>query len=156
EGFIRGPLFNHLGVTSDPLSNEQRAQLPVDSSARQRIKDAAARSGTTDPKFGPHDQAAAADGPNFDDDGVPDPEMSTQDLFDLISFSMMLAAPQFDPPTEQTNHGRLLFHQANCTACHVPRINGPRGPVPAYSDFLIHDMGPGLADGIVMKDATGS
>ena len=49
-----------------------------------------------------------------------------------------------------------FFTQANCTACHVPGFNGPRGPVPAYSDFLFHDMGPGLADGIVMKDATGS
>jgi CxxC motif-containing protein (DUF1111 family) len=28
--------------------------------------------------------------------------------------------------------------------------------VPAFSDLLLHDMGPGLADGIVMKDATGS
>ena len=32
EGFIRGPLFNHLGVTTDPLSEAQRALLPVDSS----------------------------------------------------------------------------------------------------------------------------
>ena len=29
EGFIRGPLFNHMGVTTDPLTHEQRARLPV-------------------------------------------------------------------------------------------------------------------------------
>ena len=28
EGFIRGPFFNHLGITTDPLSNEQRRDLP--------------------------------------------------------------------------------------------------------------------------------
>ena len=43
-------------------------------------------------QIGPHEQAAAADGPNSDDDGVSDPEMPGQDLFDLVSFSMMLAA----------------------------------------------------------------
>ncbi|HTU59095.1 MAG TPA: di-heme oxidoredictase family protein, partial [Polyangiales bacterium] len=32
EAFTRDPLFNHLGVTSNPLSEAQRAQLPVDSS----------------------------------------------------------------------------------------------------------------------------
>ena len=31
EDFIRGPLFNHLGITSDPLSEEMRARLPVPS-----------------------------------------------------------------------------------------------------------------------------
>lgn len=166
EGFIRGPLFNHLGITTNPLSNELRAQLPVDSSARQKLIDAHAKRpdeasadrivAADSPKFGPHDQAAASDGPNFDNDGIPDPEMSPQDLFDLISFSMMLAAPAFEPLNFQTNSGRELFHAAGCGACHVPRLNGPRGPVPCYSDLLIHDMGPELADGIVMKDATGS
>ncbi len=156
EGFIRGPLFNHLGITSNPLTNEQRAQLPVNSAARQKLIDAHRVVTPGDPKFGPHDQAAASDGPNFDNDGVPDPEMSSQDLFDVVSFSMLLAAPAFDPPTFQTNHGRELFHSSRCTDCHIPRLNGPRGPVPAYSDFLIHDMGPDLADGIEMKEATGS
>jgi len=156
EAFIRGPLFNHVGITTNPLTNELRAQLPVNSAARQKLIDAHRIVSTSDPKFGPHDQAAASDGPNSDNDGVPDPEMSGQDLFDLVSFSMMLAAPAFDPPTFQTNHGREVFHADRCTDCHIPRLNGPRGPVPAYSDFLIHDMGPDLADGIVMKEASGS
>lgn len=166
EGFIRGPLFNHLGITTNPLSNEFRAQLPVDSSARIKLIEAHRRStedadndrviDSHNPKFGPHEQAAASDGPNFDNDGVPDPEMSPQDLFDVVSFSMMLAAPEFEPLNFQTNNGRELFHAASCSKCHVPRLNGPRGPVPCYSDLLLHDMGPELADGIVMKDATGS
>lgn len=160
EGFIRGPLFNHLGVTTVPLTDEQRAKLPVDSSTASA---AGAKSvqGLPDfllpaEKLGPHSQAAAPDAPNFDDDGIADPEMTGQELFDLISFSMLLAPPEFEPLTEQTNNGRLLFHQANCSACHTPRLDGPRGPIPAYSDLLLHDMGPDLADGIVMKEASGS
>ncbi|MEP0847794.1 MAG: c-type cytochrome [Phycisphaerae bacterium] len=159
EGFIRGPLFNHLGVTTVPLTDEQRAVLPVDSSAN-----AAAASGKLrgpgpvrpDDKQGPHEQAAAPDAPNADDDAAPDPELSQDELFDLVSFQMLMAAPQFETPTEQSNRGRLLFHDAGCSNCHVPRLNGPRGPIPAYTDLLLHDMGPDLADGIVMKEATGS
>ena len=156
EGFIRGPLFNHMGVTTVPLTDEQRVLLPVDSSVAARMKRYDSAAGPIDPKLGPHMQAAAPDGPTTDSDGVADPEMSAQDLFDLISFVMLLAAPEFDPPTAQTERGRTLFHDLNCSGCHVPRLNSPSGPVPAYSDLLLHDMGPGLADGIEMLDAGGS
>jgi len=152
EGFIRGPLFNHLGITTVPLTDPMRAMLPVDSSsAKRRVpSEAPAQKGSV--AF----QAAAPDAPNSDSDAAPDPEMSIDDLFDLISFAMLLAAPEFDPPTAQTNRGRLLFHQAGCSGCHIPRIDGPRGPIPLYSDLLLHDMGPELADGIVQGEATGS
>jgi len=153
EGFIRGQLLSHLGITTVPLSDEQRTRLPVDSSAPTIMKGLAEREG--DSKFSPQMQAAAPDAPNADNDGVADPEMSAADLFDLISFSMSLAAPRHEPPSEQSNRGRLLFHAAGCSACHVPRLLGPRGPVPAYSDLLLHDMGDALADGIVMKEASG-
>lgn len=148
EGFIRGPFFNHLGITSNPLSVEQRMQLPVDSAL------AAAKHATNDRTISA--QAAAPDGPSTDDDGVPDPELSSQDLFDVVSFAMLLAAPQLEEPSEQSNSGRLLFHEARCSDCHIPRLDGPRGPLPLYSDLLLHDMGDDLADGIVQKEATGS
>jgi len=153
EGFIRGPLMNHLGITTDPLTDAQRALLPVDSSLANA---AAAKPINPNVKLDPHSQAAAPDGPTIDDDAAPDPELSPDDLFDLVNFQMLMAAPAFEIPTEQSNRGRLLFRQVGCTACHTPRLNGPRGPIPTYSDLLLHDMGPELADGIVMNDATGS
>ncbi len=155
EGFIRGPLFNHLGITTDPLSDELKALLPVPSAP-------------LDDEDGPlaallellvktaHAQVAAPEEPTVDDDGVPDPEMSEQDLFDLISFSMLLAAPRPDPPTPQTEAGARRFDEIGCASCHVPSIEGPRGPVPLYSDLLLHDMGEELADGLTMGLATGS
>jgi CxxC motif-containing protein (DUF1111 family) len=150
EGFIRGPLFNHLGITSDPLSEAMKAALPVDSSSAGTAAAALAAA------FGDIAQASAPDEPNADDDGVPDPELSPQKLFDVVSFSMLLAAPKFDEPTEQTERGRVVFDAVGCGDCHTPRVEGPRGPLPVYSDLLLHDMGPEMADGIQQGLATGS
>ena len=150
EGFIRGPLRNHLGITSDPLSNEQRALLPVDSSTPQvgwlfQIFPAAWA------------QAAAPDGPLTDTDAIPDPELSSSDLFDLVSFSMLTAAPPVEPlRTEGERAGQAHFDEIGCADCHLPRINGPRGPLPVYSDLLLHDMGATLADGIQQGEAEGN
>lgn len=156
EGFIRGPLFNHLGVTTDALTDAQRAALPVASDRRLD----SARIKNPDPiremKSGHRMQVAVSDASTIDDDDVADPELTTDQLFDLVSFTMLLAAPEFEPLTEQGEQGRQLFHQANCSACHTPRVESPRGPLPTYSDFLLHDMGDALADGIVQGVATGS
>lgn len=152
EQFIRGPLNNHLGITSNPLPNERRAELPVASNVDD---EAASTAGMLrQPLRAP--QAGAPDEPLFDDDGAPDPELSEDDLFDLVSFSMLLAAPRPDEPTPETEAGRALFEQANCTGCHTPALHGPRGLIPAYTDLLIHDMGPELADGVPMELATPS
>jgi CxxC motif-containing protein (DUF1111 family) len=157
EGFIRGPLFNHLGITSNPLSDAMRAKLPVPPEG------VPSNAGTksAEPQLEPigqqsQAQAAAPDAPTTDDDGVPDPELGEQDLFDLVSWAMLLAAPKPDAPTPDSEAGRALFQQVNCTGCHVPALDGPRGLVPLYSDLLLHDMGPALADGVVMKLAGGS
>lgn len=159
EGFIRGPLFNHLGITTDPLTDAQRAKLPVDSSG----------GGDVEARFMPTDeeqqlrasllkwaQAAAPDGPLVDDDAAVDPEMTTSELFDLVSYAMLLAAPQPEPLNPQTTRGLQTFDAIGCNKCHVPRLNGPRGPLPVYSDLLLHDMGEELADGLLQKEATSS
>ncbi len=154
EAFIRGPLFNHLGVTSDPLTEDQRAKLPVDSS--QAAKQTAALVRRVLGGLASFAQAAAPDTPTTDEDGVPDPEMTGDQLFDLVSFVMLTAAPQLEPETPQIARGRRLFDAARCGACHTPRVTGPRGPLPIYSDLLVHDMGADLADGIEQGLATGT
>ena len=152
EGFIRGPLFNHAGITSNPLSEVKKAQLPVPSvaDAQQTLRgiEGFGRTG--------RGQAAAPDEPTLDDDGAPDPELSEQDLFDLVSFSMLLAAPKPEPLTAQTEAGSAVFDEVGCAGCHVRTLEGPRGLVPLFSDLLLHDMGAELADGVPMKEATGS
>ncbi len=155
EGFIRGPIFNHMGITTNPLSDALKARLPVPSAAdlshaRQAVSSVESTGRAVQA------QVAAPDEPTTDQDGVADPEMSENDLFDLVSYAMLTAAPRPDPPTPETAAGRALFDRIGCGACHTPTLRGPRGLIPAYSDLLIHDMGIDLADGIPMKLATGN
>ncbi|MEZ4463895.1 MAG: di-heme oxidoredictase family protein [bacterium] len=157
EGFIRGPLNNHLGLTTDPLTPDQQARLPVPSVAAEAeeavLREGLAEGPVTSVTF---HQAAAPASPLTDDDDVPDPELSGEDLFDLVAFSMLLAAPKPEDPTPETERGRATFGRIGCAACHVPTLVGPRGALPVYSDLLLHDMGESLADGIQMGVATGS
>ena len=150
EGFIRGPLFNHLGITSNPLSDARKNALPVPSGS---IASALTARGVSQTGRG---QAAAPDEPTEDDDGVADPELSEQDLFDLVSFAMLLAAPEPESLDEETRSGEAVFERIGCAACHVRGLVSPRGLIPLYSDLLLHDMGPELADGVRMKEASGS
>lgn len=148
EGFIRGPLNNHLGITTDPLTIEQQNALPVPSGATE--EDLAERNVPGGLRVAEQGQAAAPSEPLFDLDPVPDPELASEDLFALVAWSMLLGAPKPDDPTEQTQRGEAAFEEIGCAACHVPALEGPRGLVPLYSDLLLHDMGPEMSDGIPM------
>jgi CxxC motif-containing protein (DUF1111 family) len=59
--------------------------------------------------------------------------------------------------------GSMLFAQARCTACHVPTLNTGvfhrlaelrNQTIRAYTDLLLHDMGPELADSYPQGIAT--
>ncbi len=154
EGFIRGPLFNHLGITTNPLSEERKAALFVPSASTDI---AISVQPLTDNIEGVQvAQVAAPAEPNFDDDGVADPELPEEDLFNIIQFSMLLAAPEPSERNAEAALGEQLFEESGCAGCHVRALEGPRGWVPLYSDLLLHDMGDELADGIVMGFASGS
>jgi len=126
ELFTRGPLMNQMGITTDPFEG---SAATVSMAFRQ------AGSGPNDP--------------TFDFDGVPDPELATADLGDLIAFTRFLApVGKLEPFSAEANRGQGLFEQIGCTDCHVPSLPSSRGPVEAYTDLLLHDMGSALADGI--------
>ena len=154
EGFIRGPLFNHLGITTDPLSNDLKARLPVPSTVDGEDPRLETSQGNLSTRR--FHQAAAPSEPLTDDDDIADPEMDEETLFSLVSWAMLLAAPQPDEPTAETTKGYQHFDDLGCTGCHVPALEGPRGMIPAYSDLLLHDMGDDLADGVSMGLATGN
>jgi CxxC motif-containing protein (DUF1111 family) len=53
--------------------------------------------------------------------------------------------------------GERIFGEAGCAQCHTPSLKlapeaaaelGEEPEIRAYTDLLLHDMGPGLADGI--------
>ncbi|MEM8983704.1 MAG: di-heme oxidoredictase family protein [Pseudomonadota bacterium] len=79
------------------------------------------------------------------------------DLFDrVVAFTANLAVPAARPV--DSRQGRQLFHAANCDGCHVPSHsvemqNGAVSTIWPYTDLLLHDMGPDLADPVTHGDA---
>jgi CxxC motif-containing protein (DUF1111 family) len=62
-------------------------------------------------------------------------------------------------------HGEQLFASANCGQCHTPTLQtSPYAPfaelrnqtIHPYTDLLLHDLGPGLADNLGEGNASGS
>jgi len=80
-------------------------------------------------------------------------------------FARFLAppGPSRDAPGggESIARGRKLFANIGCALCHTPTLNTGNAavaalrnqPVNLFSDLLVHDMGPGLADGITQGQA---
>jgi len=87
-------------------------------------------------------------------DPVADPEVD-QATVDLIDAFVRLSAPPSPKPfTSAAKRGRGVFRRIGCAACHVPTLETGNNPVralryqrvDAYTDLLLHDMGPELAD----------
>ena len=87
-------------------------------------------------------------------------------VLDLVTFySQNLAVPArrgMNKPNVLA--GKQLFYESGCISCHTPKFVTRRdAPNEAhafqliwpYSDFLLHDMGEGLADGQQVGDADG-
>ena len=128
ELFTRAPLMNQMGITSNPLLGS---------------------AGTVSLEPGVAPQASSSpNSPTTDGDGIADPEISAGQLADLIFFTRRLAPPQPRAFGAAQNRGRASFEAIGCAACHIPELASSRGPVRAYTDLLLHDMGDDLADGM--------
>ncbi|RVA18579.1 c-type cytochrome, partial [Mesorhizobium sp. M7D.F.Ca.US.004.03.1.1] len=88
-------------------------------------------------------------------------------VMDLVTFySQNLAVPaRRDLDARQVLTGKKVFYEIGCIACHTPKFVTRRGTpnkaqafqlIWPYSDLLLHDMGPDLADGQAVGDATGN
>ena len=87
-------------------------------------------------------------------------ELDDRTLSDVVFYQATLApAARRKPLDEQVLRGQRLFAQAQCATCHRPSYVTSEGPFPAltsakvkgqriwpYTDLLLHDMGPALAD----------
>ena len=84
------------------------------------------------------------------------PEMDGVPLTSVVAFLNTI-----DPPTPTqacvNSSGAAIFSAIGCAFCHTPSMPGPGSgaPVFLYSDLLLHDMGPALADGFVQGAASG-
>jgi CxxC motif-containing protein (DUF1111 family) len=81
-----------------------------------------------------------------DDDSVADPEISADEVADIAHFMSELPAPERGGSTDpRVAQGLSLFAQVGCAKCHTPSLPSPMGPVPLYSNLLLHNvMAPGF------------
>ena len=86
------------------------------------------------------------------------------DVTGFSSFMRFLAPPAPVPPSPSATRGSTLFSSIGCALCHTPTLQtgassfGPalsNQTIQPYSDFALHDMGPGLADQISQGQAGG-
>ncbi len=94
------------------------------------------------------------------------PELSPADLDKITRYVALLGVTaRRDLADTQAQRGALLFTTAQCVKCHTPDLTtGPYHPVTElrsqtihpYTDLLLHDMGPGLADTMGENGASAS
>lgn len=84
------------------------------------------------------------------------PEVDAHKLERVTLYTRTLAVPaRRDVEAPAPSEGERTFEEIGCTACHLPQLRTGRSDIPAladadihpYTDLLVHDMGPGLADG---------
>ena len=88
----------------------------------------------------------------LDDEPGCEPEISERELSALIQFTTKIGVPHRRPGA--TIEGQSLFGQAGCASCHTPVLMTDvherevfnKQLIWAYSDLMLHDMGPGLRD----------
>ena len=88
----------------------------------------------------------------------------SSDIINFAAFGRLSAAPAPAAATPATAAGAKLFTSIGCAACHTAsQTTGPSSVTGAlnnvtyapYSDFAVHAMGAGLADGVTQGTATG-
>lgn len=109
----------------------------------------------------------------------PPPNDDGKILLSLTYFQSLLGPPPRGKITPEVKKGEQIFQKLECAVCHKPdaktvavaKVPDPDSPLPGirylevealsgktfhpYSDFLVHDMGWELADGIPQEGARG-
>ncbi|MCA8953792.1 MAG: c-type cytochrome [Planctomycetes bacterium] len=89
-----------------------------------------------------------------DGDGVADPELSASQVADLAAYLGSLPPPERGGSTDpRVAQGEALFTSVGCAVCHIPTLMGSTGPVPLYSNLLLHDLMPSTYRGMAEPGA---
>jgi CxxC motif-containing protein (DUF1111 family) len=94
--------------------------------------------------------------------GSPTSDLSS-DIVNFAVFMRLSAPPTPEPATSSTIRGQQAFAQIGCNLCHIPQHQTARSiftaqsnvTYSAFSDFQLHHIGAGLADGITQGQASG-
>jgi len=128
--------------------------------------------GLTSPLPGFDREPGSLELPAFRQKQIPEPNLSVDAIRKIVDFVARLAPPPRDTSLigdPQVVRGERLFGDLDCAKCHVPAFRTHSSPftrmgdgatvaVPAllgqgiapYSDFLLHDLGPSLNDGVAL------
>jgi CxxC motif-containing protein (DUF1111 family) len=87
-------------------------------------------------------------------DPVADPELTQEEMELADDFVRFLAPPLPLPLDLEGERGKIVFGSIGCVGCHTPSLTTGDHPVRAlrykqvwaYTDLLLHDMGPERAD----------
>ncbi len=87
-------------------------------------------------------------------DPARDPELDNSDVENVMQYMRMLAPPAAGASNAARVRGQALFGSIGCAGCHMPTLRTGTHEIDAlanrdvalYSDLLLHDLGPGLAD----------
>ncbi len=95
-----------------------------------------------------------------------EPEVTDSIFNSVVFYVRTLAVPARRKVTDPTViRGKEIFTEAKCASCHIPvmrtRTNvafpeASNQRIQPFTDLLLHDMGPGLADNRPTYDASGS
>ena len=97
---------------------------------------------------------------NFD---ATDPLEVASDVVRFATFMRFLAPATPAPETDTIVRGKKLFSDIGCAMCHTPTLHTGKSSVAAlqnkdvhlFSDLMLHNMGPGLADDVSQGGAGG-
>lgn len=105
-------------------------------------------------------------GANQSDCGSSGAELADHHLEDLVKYTSLLGVrPQRDYDDAAVQQGEQLFANAGCAGCHTPTHQTSQyhplaelrdQTIHPYTDMLLHDMGPGLADNLGEGQASGA
>jgi CxxC motif-containing protein (DUF1111 family) len=93
------------------------------------------------------------------DDARPGVDLDQAHVDDTAFYLRRIAIPA---RAQLSAEGAALFQRAQCDVCHVPtlhtRADYPVAPLadvdaPVFTDLLLHDLGPALADGMADESA---
>lgn len=119
--------------------------------------------GITSPLF-PEDDCTPVQESCHGEPSGGEPEIEMRLLERVTIYSQAVAVPiRRSWDDEEVLRGKHLFSELRCDACHVPSFTTREAVLPEfdglriwpYTDLLLHDMGPGLADGRALGEADG-
>lgn len=155
-------ISGRIQTVPDPETSQQRLGRFGDKAGRVRLSHQVAGAlntdmGVTTTIFPALDGETSTNAP---------PELSAADLDKMTRYVALLGVgARRDLTNAQALQGEQLFTSASCVKCHTPTLTTSvyhpmtelrNQTIHPYTDLLLHDMGPGLADNMGEGVATGS